>query len=55
MKRGTAVAAVADQVIRGAALRVQAAKIASDHGLDPTAYLRSLEQKDEREQQQIER
>jgi hypothetical protein len=38
-KRGAAVVAVADQIIRNASLKVQAAKILSDHGLDPSAHL----------------
>ncbi len=38
-KRGEAIVAVADQIIRNAALQVQAAKIVSDHGLDPTPHL----------------
>jgi hypothetical protein len=38
-KRGEAIVAVADQIIRNAALQVQAAKLVSDHGLDPTPHL----------------
>lgn len=38
-KRGEAMVAVADQILRMAALQVQAAKIAADRGLDPTPYL----------------
>jgi len=38
-KRGEAMVAVADQIIRNAALQVQAAKIASDYGSDPVPYL----------------
>jgi hypothetical protein len=38
-KRGEAMVAVADQIIRNAALQIQAAKIASDHGTDPVPYL----------------
>lgn len=39
-KRGAAIVAVADQIIRNASLKIQAAKILSDHGLDPSAHLR---------------
>lgn len=38
-KRGVAVVAVADQIIRNASLKIQAAKILSDHGLDPSKHL----------------
>jgi hypothetical protein len=38
-KRGTVIVAVADQIIRNASLKIQAAKILSDHGLDPSAHL----------------
>jgi hypothetical protein len=38
-KRGAAIVGVADQIIRSASLKVQAAKILSDHGLDPTQHL----------------
>lgn len=38
-KRGAAIVAVADQIIRNASLKIQAAKILSDHGLDPSAHL----------------
>jgi hypothetical protein len=43
-KRGTAIVAVADQIIRNASLKIQAAKILSDHGIDPSAHL-ALEDK----------
>lgn len=39
VKRGTAIVAVADQIVRNASLKIQAAKIMSDHGLDPSAML----------------
>lgn len=39
VKRGTAVVAVADQIIRNASLTIQAAKILSDHGIDPSKHL----------------
>jgi hypothetical protein len=38
-KRGDAMVAVADQIIRNAALQLQAAKIAFDGGADPVPYL----------------
>jgi hypothetical protein len=38
-KRGAAIVAVADQIIRNASLKIQAAKILSDHGLDPSKHL----------------
>jgi hypothetical protein len=38
-KRGEAMVAVADTIIRNAALQVQAAKIAFDAGSDPVPYL----------------
>jgi hypothetical protein len=45
VKRGNAIVAVADQILRSAALQVQAAKIMSDHGLDPTSCLPAIESK----------
>lgn len=42
VKRGNAITAAADQILRHAALHVQAAKIMSDHGLDPTQHLKIL-------------
>lgn len=42
VKRGNAIVAVADQILRHASLQVQAAKIISDHGNDPTRYLPAL-------------
>jgi len=42
-KRGAAIVAVADQIIRNASLKIQAAKILSDHGLDPTRQLTEIE------------
>lgn len=38
-KRGAAIVAVADQIIRNQSLKIQAAKILSDHGLDPSKHL----------------
>jgi hypothetical protein len=43
VKRGNAIVAVADQIVRHATLQVQAAKILSDHGLDPTSHLPRIE------------
>lgn len=37
--RGAAIVAVADQIIRNASLKIQAAKILSDYGIDPTPQL----------------
>jgi len=42
-KRSNAVVAVADQILRHATLQVQAAKILSDHGIDPTTHLPQVE------------
>jgi F420-dependent methylenetetrahydromethanopterin dehydrogenase len=42
-ERGTAIVAVADQIIRNAALQIAAAKLVSDHGFDPTPHLPLLE------------
>ena len=42
VKRGNAIVAVADQILRHASLQVQAAKIVSDHGIDPTKHLPAL-------------
>lgn len=39
VSRGEAIVAVADQIIRNASLKIQAAKIMSDHGLDPSRFL----------------
>lgn len=38
-RRGIAIVAAVDQVLRLSSLQVQAAKVASDHGIDPTPYL----------------
>jgi hypothetical protein len=37
------VVAIADQILRHATLQIQAAKILSDHGLDPTSHLPKVE------------
>lgn len=42
VKRSGAVVAVADQILRHASLQVQAAKIVSDHGIDPSPHLPAL-------------
>jgi hypothetical protein len=42
VRRGSAIVAVADQILRHASLQVQAAKIMSDHGMDPTPRLPEL-------------
>lgn len=42
VKRGNAIVAAADQIIRQASLQVQAAKIVSDHGLNPIPHLPAL-------------
>ena len=44
-KRGQAIVAAADQIIRNAALRIQAAKIAAEYGPDPTPHLPAIEHK----------
>jgi len=44
-ERGQAIVAVADQIIRNASLKIQAAKILSDHGLDPSPQLPAVETK----------
>jgi len=38
-KRGEAIVAVADQIIRNANVQLAAAKLVSDHGFDPTPHL----------------
>jgi len=38
-KRGEAIVAVADQIIRNAGLQLAAARLISDHGHDPTPHL----------------
>lgn len=42
IKRGEAVAKVADQIVRNASVQLQAAKLVSDHGFDPTPHLPSV-------------
>jgi hypothetical protein len=43
VKRGSGIVAAADQILRHTTLQVQAAKIMSDHGLDPTPHLTHVE------------
>lgn len=38
-KRGEAIVAVADQIIRNANVQLQAARLVSEHGFDPTPHL----------------
>jgi len=38
--RARAIVAVSDQIICNASLKIQAAKILSDHGLDPSEHLK---------------
>ena len=42
VKRCDAIVDVADKIIQNASLHVQAAKILSDHGIDPTSRLSAL-------------
>lgn len=42
-KRGEAIVAVADQIIRNASLQISAAKIIADRGGDPMAHLAQIE------------
>jgi hypothetical protein len=44
-KRGEAIVSVADQIIRNAALQIQAAKLVSEYGSDPAPYLPQIEGK----------
>ncbi len=44
-KRGKAIVTVADQIIRTAALRVEAARITAEYGTDPTLHLPAIEHK----------
>lgn len=45
-KRGAAIVAVSDQIVRNASLKIQAAKILSDHGIDPSKTLGAVDGKD---------
>lgn len=42
-KRGEAIVSVADQIIRNAALQIQAAKLVAEYGSDPTPHLPLIE------------
>ena len=44
-KRGDAMVAVADQIIRAAALQIRAAELVSEYGSDPAPYLPQIEAK----------
>lgn len=44
-KRGEAIVSVADQIIRNAALQIQAAKLVADYGSNPEPYLPQIEGK----------
>lgn len=44
-KRGAAIVAAADSILKGVALQIQAAKVLSDHGIDPTSRLPLIESK----------
>jgi len=44
-KRGEAIVAVADQIIRNASLQIQAAKLVSEYGSNPEPYLPQIEGK----------
>jgi hypothetical protein len=43
VKRSNAITGLAEQILKQAALKVQAAKIMSDHGLDPTPHFPQIE------------
>ena len=42
-KRGEAIVAIADQIIRNAALQISAAKLVAEYGSDPTPHLPQIE------------
>lgn len=42
-RRGTAMVGIAEQIIRNAALQIQAAKILADTGHDPAPHLKQIE------------
>lgn len=44
-KRGEAIVAVADQIIRNAALQIKAAELVADYGSNPEPYLPQIEGK----------
>ncbi|RWB96476.1 MAG: hypothetical protein EOQ56_25465 [Mesorhizobium sp.] len=43
--RGEAIVAVADQIIRNAALQIKAAELVAEYGSDPAPYLPQIEGK----------
>lgn len=44
-KRGEAIIGIADKIIRSAALQIEAAKLVSEYGSDPSPYLPQIEAK----------
>jgi hypothetical protein len=42
-KRGEAIVAVADQIIKNASLQIQAAKLVAEYGSNPEPYLPQIE------------
>jgi hypothetical protein len=42
-KRGEAIIGVADQIIKNASLQIQAARLLSEHGYDPSPHLPAVE------------
>lgn len=42
-KRGAAIIGVADQIIKNASLQIQAARLLSEHGYDPTPHLPAVD------------
>jgi hypothetical protein len=42
-KRGAAIIGIADQIIKNAGLQIQAAKLLSEHGYDPSPHLPAVE------------
>lgn len=42
-KRGLSIIGIADQIIKNASLQIQAAKLLSEHGYDPTPHLPAVE------------
>jgi hypothetical protein len=42
-KRGTAIIGVADQIIKNAGVQIQAARLLSEHGYDPSPHLPAVE------------
>lgn len=42
-KRGASIIGVADQIIKNASLQIQAARLLSEHGYDPSPHLPAIE------------